>query len=366
MIVDTLKTNSLVEKLKSLDLKNLLGLKGNEVFGLDIGTASVKLIKLCKNDDGYVVTAAGIADIQNSGVNANREANVTEAIKKCVTSSGIKTSLAVCSVCGPEVAVRCFELPCLPPEEIKGAVLLEASEVCPFSIDEQSVDYQLIPGDDNKIRGVLVATTNKLIEGKKRLTKNASLNSALMDVDGLAILNCLGEYEKTETGQTTAILNIGSSYTNLVITGDNTLPFVRDIAFGGQAIIQEVADDNDIPVETVVKWLDDNCKKSSKLQSGLTNSFHERCQRLIDNVNETLRYYAGPDESVIVEKIYVCGGFAMTKGIVELLNSQLEAEVVLWNPFDRIRHKAGMIGENILMKNGPAMVVATGLATRLI
>ena len=131
LIADKLKANSLVEKLKSHDLKSLLGLKGHEVFGLDIGTSSVKIVKLCKKDDAYIVTAAGIADIRESDENDNvtRNAYVTEAIRKCFESTGIQTSLAVCSVSGPDVAIRRFELPSLPPEEIKGAVLLEASEV---------------------------------------------------------------------------------------------------------------------------------------------------------------------------------------------------------------------------------------------
>ena len=72
-----------------------------------------------------------------------------------------------------------------------------------------------------------------------------------MDVDGLALLNCFNEFKPggnsngDESGHTNAILNIGSSFTNLAIIGGNTVPFVRDIAFGGNEILQKIADEKE-------------------------------------------------------------------------------------------------------------------------
>ena len=297
-----------VEGFMNLDWKQLLNLEETQVLGLDIGSSAVRIVQLRKDDAGYVVTAAGIADIAN-GMETNREQkeiNTIKAISECLQSAGVQTRLAVCGVCGPEVAVRYFKFPSLPPEEVHGAVLLEAAQVCPFNIDDSAVDYQLMPDGGDSTCGVLVAATNKLIERKRQLAKEASLDCVLMDVDGLALLNCFSEYEKTETGRTTAILNIGSSYTTLAIMGTNALPFIRDIAHAGGTIVKEIAAEKGIPIETVKKTLL-GCENPAGPEIELGASLEKACQKLIVDVTETLRYYTAQEKSIIIEKVFVCG-----------------------------------------------------------
>ena len=351
-----------------LNWKRLLKLdfEKKEVLGLDIGSSAVKLIQLRKDKSGYTVTAADIVDIAVSKVNSDlRETNTARAICKCLESTAIQTRLAVCSVCGPEVAVRDFKFPSLPSEEIEGAILLEASQVCPFSVDDSAVDYRLISDDDDETRGVLVAATNKLIERRVKFTEEASLSCVLMDVDGLALLNCFSECEVPEAVRTTAILNVGGSYTSLAILGDNDLPFVRDMDYAGNHIIKEIANENHLSVEDVRKILYGNAGLNQS-QSDLAKSLEKACQKLIADVAKTLRYYTAQEKAGSVEKIFVCGSFALVKGFIELLDSQLSASVVLWNPFDNMRCELGQGRRGILAERGPAMVVAAGLAMRSI
>jgi type IV pilus assembly protein PilM len=350
----------------NLDWRRLLNLEETQVLGLDIGSSAVRLVQMRKDEGGYVVTAAGRAEISN-GTEANpeqKETNTIKAISECLQSTGIQTRFAVCGVCGPEVAVRYFNFPSLPPEEVQGAVLLEAEQVCPFNVNDSAVDYQLMPNGENKTCGVLVAATNKLIERKRQLTKQAALDCVLVDVDGLALLNCFSEYEKIETGRTIAILNIGSSYTTLAIMGANASPFIRDIAYAGGTIVKEIASEMGISMEVARKALlgEENPAVS---ETKLGDSLEKACKKLIVDVTETLRYYTAQEKSAVVEKIFVCG-FALVKGFVELLDSRLPARTVLWNPFDKIPCDGDQNCKDILQKHGPAMAVAAGLAMRLI
>jgi len=358
----------------------------HEVFGLDIGSSEVKLIQLRKNGTDYAVTAAGIAPIGAGEDGKNRrEINTIRAIRGCLKSAGIQTPLAVCSVCGPEVAVRHFKFPPLPPQEIEGAILLEAAQVCPFNVHDGPVDYQLIPNGADSVTGILVAATNKLIKSKVQLAKNASLDCVLMDVNGLALLNCLSKYEKGHTGPagsktpepsapllartsneagrtTTAILNVGGAYTTLAIMGEN-MPFIRDMAYASNDIVRQIAVENDISIERTWKILFGR-EEPTEPPITLGDSLEKACQKPIADVTETLRYYTAQEKSAIVERIFVCGDFARVKGFVELLNSRLPAKVSVWNPFDKIRTEGGRLCEDILQKNGPAMAVAAGLAMR--
>lgn len=340
-------------------------MKQDEVVGLDIGSWAIKVIQMRKEKGRHIATKAGIVAVgaEDQSDDARWRIYTATAIRAYLKIAGIKTKSIVCGVGGSDVAVRCFKFPPMPADEIEGAVALEAAQVCPFDVERDGViDYQLISNDENNIVGILVAATKQSIARKRRIVRDASFDAALMDVDSLALLNCLEEYEQSEHGLTTAILNVGSSHTNLAITQPDSVPFVRDIAYGGRIITKHMAADKNASEETVARILY-NEEQLSEPQSELHSSLAKACRELITEVSETFRYYAAERQSS-VKRVLVCGGFAMVKGFVELINSQLTAEAVLWNPFDRIPYVASLHSKRVLRQTGPAMAVAAGLAMR--
>jgi len=337
----------------------MFGFRRTEVIGVDIGSFAVKIVQLRKTQSGWAVTAAGIIDIAEGG---------RESTSRSEANSLRKTKFAVCAIGGPEVAVRDFEFPAMPPEETDRAILLEAKQVCPFNTDDIVLDYRLIPENNGKTKGYLVVANNKLVKGKTRLAKKAHLNCALMDVDGLALLNCFNELEKPRDNHGTAILNIGSRHTTLAIEGSNGWPFIRDLNYAGDSIIRTIAAENDVPPESVKTMLSGDSKE---VQSDAYQSLEKACSRLISDITKTVRFYGTRERASDVRKILVCGGFALFGEFIRLLDSQLPMDVKLWNPFEKMRchagrnHRAALL-KGIVRKNGPAMAVAAGLAMRSI
>jgi type IV pilus assembly protein PilM len=347
--------------------KRLLGLREYDVLGLDIGSSSVRMVQLARDSKGFAVIAASVSDIEPAnGDIAAREANSIKAVQNCLASAKPRTRLAVCSIAGPEVAIRNFKFPPLQAEALEGAVRLEASQVCPFNVDDGVVDYQIIQSGapEDEVAGVLVAATNQVIERKIRIAEKASLNCVLMDVDGLALLNCLAESKKDpDEVLTAAILDVGASCTTLAVMGENNLPFVRTVPYAGKDIVAQIAGENNVSPEIVMKEIYgsiDTTIPAENLQRSLENA----CQKLVSDVAETLRYHSAQAKSFPVERILVCGGFGMVRGFVDILNKQLPIKAILWNPFDTMRCSVGRQCLGVIQSNGPAMAVAVGLAMR--
>ncbi len=339
-----------------------------QIFGLDIGSSSVSAVKLEKKKGDWTVTAASRARIAPSEED-HRKINTISAIDQCLEWAGIRSRMAVCGVSGPEVAVRDFKFPSLPSEEMEPAIMLEASQVCPFSNDDASVDYQLVSTDKNNTCGFLVAATNQLINSRVDLAKQAGIDCVLMDIDGLALLNCLSECEQESGEKTTAVLNIGNSYTTLAIMrgrGTPAMPFIRDVAYAGNDIVEAIADEHNISADTVKESLFEGAEQKTAAPLIPEGSLEKACHKLIMDVTETLRYYTAQQQSSFVERVFVCGGFATVRGLVELLDKELPAKVVLWNPFEKIGCAAGQSCEKMLHTDGPTMAIAAGLAMRSI
>lgn len=326
------------------------------------------MVVLGKDKSGYSVTAAGIARIaKGDPENGNGRMNSIKAIRECFSQMQARVKYAVSGVSGQAVAVRDFEFAPLQGDEITAAVSLEASQVCPFNDTDIAVDYQVIPDSEAKTKGVLVAATNTIVTNKTQLIKDAGLKCVLMDVDGLALLNCyknLGNGGETSpTGRSVAILNVGASHTTLAIMDRNGWPFLRDISQAGDDIVKQIAAQHETSIDTVKSIL---FRDEPAGELNLRDSLEKTCQRLITDIVGTLRYYATQTKSTEVESILVCGGFALAKGFIDLLNSRLGTEAILWNPFDHMRIKSNQHCGELCSKTGPAMVVAAGLAMRTI
>ncbi len=341
----------------------MLNMKNSDVTGLDIGSSAVKIIALSKDNAGYKIKAVGIAQIGKA------ERATVKAIQECFALANIraktrlKTKLVVCGVSGPEVAVRDFTFPPLPAEEIESATILEAEVICPFNAGQASVDYQLLSNSDKKTKGIFVAATNTVITNKIQYAKEAGLKCVLMDIDGLALLNCFHGLSRDYENNESAILNVGSSYTTLAVMSNDGWPFIRDTAYAGNDILKKISASDDVSIEELGCDLFDDSKDSVSVPG---NSLEKACEELITGVSETLRFYATQEKAVPVRRIYVCGGFASASGFVELLNRRLGTEAVLWNPFDNVRCDASQGCMDILKKNGHSLAVAAGLAMRSI
>jgi len=355
----------------------LLEFGNKHTFGLDIGSYSVKVVQLRKEKSGYIATSAAQSVIgPNRDKGQRKEAGeVLEAIKSGMSISQIQTKYAVCSVCGPEVFMKGFKFPPLSSEEIEQAVLLEAEQSVPFDIEQSIVDYNLLPGSNRSeairseggrgsdLQGIIVAASKTLIRERKQLAKKSSLSCALVDIDGLALLNCFLETEPLAGDQTVVILNVGRSYTNLIFVRKGVPPFLRDLPHAGGGIIRELVRDLDEPSETIDELLFTQ-ETSNHEDNSIAANLSKASQKLISDITETMRYYNIQHKIKSVDRVLLCGGFSLARGFDRVLDSHLTAEVELWDPFTRIRWGKATIGQELLKHSGPAFAVAAGLAMR--
>jgi type IV pilus assembly protein PilM len=348
----------------------MFGFGRRELVGVDIGSSAVKIVQLRKAGANWLVTAAGIVDISDKGIDnpGRKETNSARAVHNCIRLSGIRTKFAVCAVGGAEVAVRDFEFPPIPAEQIERAIFLEARQVCPFNTDQIAVDYHLMADGDNKTRGYLVVATDNVVKNMVRVANRAHLDCVLMDVDGLALINCFNELEKPEKNHGTAILNIGSHCTTFAVEGADSRPFIRNLSYAGDSIIEGIAAENEMKPDAVNAMF---AGETKEIPANIQESFVRACNRLINEINKTVRYYAAQERSSDIRKMLVCGGFALFGELVKILNDNLPMDVELWNPFEKIRchvgrNHHGVLVKNIVRKHGPALAVAAGLAMRSI
>ena len=346
---------------------NILNRQKIELAGLDIGSSAVKLVRLSKSDDGYALIAAASESIASFPDDEKQQRqNCVDAIKTCLQKAAFKNGNLVCGISGPEVVVRGFTFPPLPEEAVEQAIRMEAQQVCPLDIKHSVLDFQLIETAQTASparQGVMTVGTETAIREQTELLAQAGAKPVMVDVNALALLNCLNELELVNAQETVAIIDIGNTQTNVVIYGVDGLPFVRDINIAGEHIIGGISRQTELSEDQIRQTLAQK-QSPGPLDSNLLLAMNNAIGPLVNAINETLRFYSFQEKTSGVDRIFLCGGFALIGAFVEFLTDAVSTPVAQLNPFSTILYDPNASGNETLEKDGPAFAVATGLAMR--
>jgi type IV pilus assembly protein PilM len=348
----------------------ILSAKSEHVIGLDIGTASVSMVQLAGQSQDYSAVAA--AEIPLAAVPEARQdpAAIIRAIGQCYDALGVKSRYVACALSGPSLAVREFAFPSIPPEEAEQAILLEAELASPLDMSQSVVDYQLanVSGAtavaSRGATGVFAVASKALIQETMDLVEAASLNCVLVDVAGLALLNCADGCGICPPDQSVCIVDVGATNTQVAVWDHAKAPCVRDLAYGTDHLIDHLLTDGGLSAQEVEPYFQPGPSPAltQPVAAGLVNA----CQPLVAEVHSTLRYHMGQCVAGPVGQVHLCGGLAMSEACLEVLTATLSIPVTPWNPYNHIRVDDTIPGASLLRTRGGTLAVATGLAMRTI
>ena len=353
---------------------NLFNREKIELAGLDIGSSVVKAVRLNKTEEGYTLANAATEPITPcSDDQEQQKQNCVDAIKACLQKTGLNNGNVVCGISGPEVVVRGFTFPPLPDQAVEQAVRMEAQQVCPLDMKHSVLDFQLIEtapaesaGSAAKAtprQGVMTVGTESVIRKQTELLTEAGAKPIMVDVDALALLNCLNELGLSSAQETIAVIDIGHTLTNVVVYGTDGLPFVRDINIAGATIIQDISGQTELS-EDQIRQAFIQAPSSETLDGNLLLALNNAIWPLVNAINETLRFYSFQEKKSGVDRILLCGGLSLIDAFVEFMTDAVSVPVDLLNPFSIIQPDPGAGKSKSLVDEGPAFAVATGLAMR--
>ena len=321
--------------------------------GLDIGTQSIKCVKLKFN--GSVVELVGF-DLQESQLDPG------EVLKKIKHAQG--ADLVNISFSGASTVIRYVNFLRMNKLELKGALKFEAQKHIPFSVEEVNLDAEILRDDlpENKMLVLIAALKKEIIPPRIKLLENAGLRPNIIDIDSLALVNAFNfNYSKNEIpeGKSVCLLNIGASITNVNILDNTLVRLSRDIHSGGANFTKKLMDVFEIDFKAAEELKinptqDKTDKIKAAVESVLTN--------LASEVRTSFDYYESQNTANVV-KIFLSGGGSKITGLKEMLTTCLGLPVDSWDPFKQIK-LVEHIDAQALNKFSSQFNVAVGLALR--
>ena len=374
-----------------------------EAFGLDISDLSLKITKLKprsrrfpslrgeKIKNGFDLASFGETKIRPGiikGGEVKDEKALAEIVKGALTKvkgEKLKTKYVIASLPEEKAFLQVIQMPRMPKEDLKSAVVYEAENYIPLPIEEVYLDSQVVLPVHNHLdhSDVLIAALpKKTVDPYLSVFKLAGLKPLVLEIESLAIARALIENQTTTAP--VLLIDLGATRTSFIVFSGNALRFTSSIPVSAQSFTEVIAKSLKISLEKAEKLkikhgLEEKIKieiKSEKSERVVERGeiFEALVPPLVDliqQIKKHLDYYQThavhehlPPNGREVEKILLCGGGANLKGLPELLTLELKIPVELGNPWINILPESLRERKELPFEESLSYTTALGLALR--
>ncbi len=370
----------------------MFGLFEQDVVGLDIGSSTIKAIKLKKIKDSYELVGAEILNISSESIDEMdaevRQSLYINTIKKILKQKNIACKNVITALPGDSTIIRYIKMPYMSQEELKNMIPYDAEQYIPLSRDQIVFDYQVLTEleeeNQKKLEVLLVAVKNETINPFVDLLKATGVNVLAIDVDSIAICNAysLSYSEESETGakaDTVALINIGAKLTTVTIAEKGIAHLTRDINIGGHNFTKEIQREFNlsysqaeelkkqhavIMVESDELLLSTSPSADDEKSARIFEAITPTLNKLLNDIKRSFGYYENTVKRKSVQKILLSGGSSKIKNIDRFLSERLGIPVEINYPFKNININAKKFDLDYLRANAVFFNVALGLALR--
>ena len=331
-----------------LDL-SIFNPKARSLIGLDISSSSVKMVELAS--DGNIVNLEAAAE------------SLRRAWKKMATSTRqVAIALPASHVITKKIIVAAGQR----EEELELQVESEANQYIPFALEEVNLDSQVVgpaPSSPDEIEVLIAASRKEKVEDRVAVAESAGLKPTVMDVESYAVLASFELIEKQlpdgGKGQIIALVDVGANVMNLTVLRNGQQLYVREQAFGGDQLTQDIARLFGMTFEEA---------EAEKRRNNLPDNYEaELLQPFVESmaleVSRALQFFFTSTQFTQVNHIVLAGGCAILPGADEVVASRTQINTIIANPFadmvlsDRVRAKS-------LLADASSLMAACGLALR--
>jgi len=302
--------------------------KDKPLFGLDMGTNSIKVMQLEQDDKTVTVKGYGITHFADN-VMKDGEIVDYEPLAKAMydlfdkhINGTISTHRVAATIPAAYAYARVVSVPAtLGKKELDEAIRFEAGQYIPIPIDDLYIDFsdQGITGENREI--LVVAVPKRIVDSYMRLFDIVGLEVGALQTTIGAAGRLIAE---TESNKTPSILiDLGSSSVDLTIY--DKYPIVNGtVPGGGDSFTEKIAERLNVSKEEA-----ETIKKRyglgiSKKQPEIKEALAPHLDQLMKEIRRVVRYYEERTEGKSkIGQIVTMGGGANMPGLTEYLTDNL-------------------------------------------
>ena len=343
------------------------------MLGLDISSASVKLLELSKSGGDYKVESYGVEPLPENAVvekNISDVEGVGEAIARLVERCKTKVKLAAVAVAGSAVITKTIEMSAaLNEDEMENQLQVEADQYIPYPLEEVALDFEVqgpSPRSEEQVEVLIAACRRENVEMREAALELGGLKAKVVDIEAHCMQRAFdlvrdqfAAEADDEDDQVIAIVDIGATMTALSVLTSGGAPYTREQLFGGKQLTEEIQRRYSLSVEEA---------GLAKKQGGLPEDYETEVlqpfkEAVVQQVTRSLQFFYSSSAYDDVDHIILAGGTSSIDGLADMVAAKLGTPCSIANPFSNMS-LSSRVNEDNLHNDAPAMMIACGLALR--
>jgi type IV pilus assembly protein PilM len=295
------------------------------IWGIDIGKAALKAVKLRATKEGLEIKAVEHIDYEGSSTEEEKRAEqVREALKSFLSKHKVKNDRVLVALPGLHAFSRFIKLPPVDAKKVGMMVRMEAQQQIPFPIAEVNWDFQKIereyePGEEIEVG--IFATQRERITGFLSELQAQNLEPGIVTIAPLAIYNFMA-YNVEPTDEAVVVLDIGSDHTDLVVINGPRF-WIRNLRIAGNDITKALAERFKVSFEEAEK-LKRNASKSEQSKK-IFSSMEPTLKDLVGEVHRSVGFFKSqaPGGELKITKMILLGDGAKLKNLPPFFEKEL-------------------------------------------
>ena len=336
-------------------------------LGIDIGTASIKLVELERGSGGARLLTYGFTeDLKEiaKGEWQNDPKYTAKVINKIWKKSGATSRTAVAALPAFSVFSSVLNLANVDQKDLSSAVNWEAKKVIPLPLEEMVLDWKKIEPasggkeEKNNIKVLLTGAPKALVKKYVNIFKEAQINLLSLETETFSLVRSLLGNDKSNI----MVVEVGMSTTDISVVSHSIPMLSRSIDVGGLTITKAISNNLGVGIERAEQFKYDLGITAIKSEEDIVP------KSIVDTINpiiNEIKYMMGLFESKNngkVEKIILSGGSSLLPNFSNYLSKILNINVIIGNPWERVSYPVDL--KPVLDELGPKLSVAIGLALR--
>ncbi len=348
-------------------------------WGIDIGQAGLKAMRLRSDEDGGKVRATAFDYIPHPKILSQPDAIPEELINQAVSTflsrNKVENDLVAVSVPGQTSLAKFIKLPPVEPSKVAEIVKYEAKQQIPFALEEVVWDYQPIGGGVEESGFMLEAEVGlfamkrELIYQAMRPLTDTGAEIELVQIAPLALYNYLSYdvlgFRKTEetpeppnSEDYYIVLDMGADNTTLLVSNGRNI-WIRNVPIGGNHFTRSLTREMKLTFAKA-EHLKCNATKAPDPKA-VFQAMRPVFNDYVTEIQRSIGYFGSVNRSAKIRKVIGVGNGFKLAGLQKFLQQNLQYDVV------RLEHLDGVTGESVLtdplfMDNMMTFAVPYGLA----
>lgn len=383
---------------------SLFNKKSVSYLGVDIGTASVKIIELLDKGGQAVLKNYGFVEKLPKVETARTEDIINESaeiIKKIYRETGFTTKNAVAALHNFDVFSSVLNIPKTNLQEMEKIIRVEARKFVPIPLEDVVLDWKILRGEadeqkDGKVKKaekedqkkkeaatdsaeppadelslkeqgeievLLTAAPRKLVKKYLEIFRVAELNILSLETESFSYARAL--LDKNDNSSL-MIINIGAAATDIVIIEKQMPVIIRTVDGGGIYITEAIAKNLGLSLERAEQFKRDvgfyagDASLSGNQSQVVRQLIESAFVPVINEISYSLDLFRS--RKLEVDRILLTGGSAYLLHLVDFLKTTFKLPVYVGDPWHRVNYPDEL--RKKLEEIGPMFTVAAGLALK--